>query len=107
MSNNLCQDEWIVNEKKIEEIIDPYLFLRQDVLEIRKELSEVSPGRWTKRKYSYLIAFGGPGIWVDSFELMTVDWWGEHLYATVSEEAQKKIELLDKAVEDLKGRNKK
>ena len=55
---------------------DAVEFLNNDVLDIQRTQTLVN-GKWESLRYEFCIAYGGPGIWLNTEGLIKGYWWGE------------------------------
>ena len=78
-------------DKKIKEFLE-------GVLEIRRVQSLVN-GKWETRDYMFLVAYGGPNVWIDGNELFVKASWTEYIetaFTQLAYEGYNKIrEFLD------------
>jgi len=72
--------EEAVEKNKLDEFFD-------DVLEIARKQSLLSGDKWETTGYELTLAFGGPGIWFNTWDCeIEGHWAGKHAYRTLRRE---------------------
>jgi len=87
--------EEAVEKNKLDEFLD-------DVLEIARKQSLLSGGEWETTGYELTLAFGGPGIWFNTWDCEVEGHWaGKHAYKKLRRET---CDVIDEYLDGIYGR---
>ena len=91
--------------KEIEEAVEKNRideFFENNVLEIARKQSLLSGNEWETTGYELTLAFGGPGIWFNTWDCEVEGHWaGKHAYKKLRRET---CDVIDEYLDDIYGR---